>query len=529
MLKLKFFTVTFFITLVTLNFAIAGNSHNNHQDLHHTNDYYHIMGEYIKLPENFDTSLTLLAEQTEAKTGVIKREYSFDSQTWPKNGLKSEQKTWSHRVFVYIPRDIKTKSALLWINSGTKYRPSNDATNSPLHEPYPLDFYNIAQKTNSVVIDLLDIPNQYLTLDGKQYAEDALIAYTWAKFISNPEDNQYLPAYLPMVKAVITAMDNIASLYKVDKFIIGGFSKRGMTTWLTALHDKRVKAIIPVSIDILNFEENIKHIYASLEDWPIALHDYYEHNIVQQLSNGNSKYLMQINDPYQYIKCSTCSKMLKANFKQRADIEKYIIVASGDDFFTPDSSLFYFNHLPGNNHIRYIPNSWHYIDHNIVTNAVVSYIDKINNKMPLPEFKSKLSKEPKKSEKYSIDIETNQQPKGMTLYQAQNINKRDFRLASSITYVPVSLDPKKYDKAQFKKTGKYKYKIILDIPKNGWQASFVECEYDSPDKEIQNLILTSNIEILPKKYPAKMKDRIKTVFQDKIDLIKQYGKKVIYN
>lgn len=526
MLKIKLIITVFIACFINQNIALADHVYKTQ---HHKNDYYHIMGEYIGLPENLNTKLQFISQHIDSATGVTRQEYSFDSQIWPKNGLKSEQKTWSHRVLIYTPQEVKAKNALLWINSGTRYRPSNNNTHSPLHEPYPLDFYKIAQKTKTVVIDLHDIPNQYITLNGNQYAEDALMAYTWSKFINDPDKNKYLPAYLPMVKAVVTTMDNISKLINIDSFIVGGFSKRGMTTWLTGLHDQRVKAIIPVSIDVLNFEENIKHIYASLQDWPVALHDYYEQNVIQQLSNNNAKYLMQVNDPYQYITCNTCSNLLKNKFKQRASIEKYIIAASGDDFFTPDSSLFYFNNLPGNNHIRYIPNSWHYIDHNIITNAVISYLDKINNKKPLPKFKSKLSKNLTATHKYFINIETDQKPKFITLYQAVNINKRDFRLASSIKYMPLTIATENYNPYLLKKYGIYKYKVSIDVPHNGWQASFIECEYDSHNAEIENLILTSNIEILPKNYPAEIKDKIKTALKNKIELVKQYGKKVIYN
>ena len=41
---------------------------------------------------------------------------------------------------------------------------------------------------------------------------------------------------------------------------------------------------------------------------------------------------------------------------------KYIINGSGDQFFCPDSSQFYFNDLKGEKHLRYVPNVDHSVD-----------------------------------------------------------------------------------------------------------------------------------------------------------------------
>jgi PhoPQ-activated pathogenicity-related protein len=40
---------------------------------------------------------------------------------------------------------------------------------------------------------------------------------------------------------------------------VAGASKRGWTTWLTPAVDKRVRAIVPIVLDILNIVPNINH------------------------------------------------------------------------------------------------------------------------------------------------------------------------------------------------------------------------------------------------------------------------------
>ena len=55
--------------------------------------------------------------------------------------------------------------------------------------------------------------------------------------------------------------------------------------------------------------------------------------------------LYSIEDPYYYL--------------DRLTMPKYIVNGSGDQFFCPDSSQFYYDELKGEKHIRYVPNARH--------------------------------------------------------------------------------------------------------------------------------------------------------------------------
>ena len=71
-----------------------------------------------------------------------------------------------------------------------------------------------------------------------------------------------------MTKAVVRAMDTVTAFCaspgrrahaQVDKFVVSGASKRGWTTWTTAAVDRRVVAIVPIVIDVLNVEPSFDH------------------------------------------------------------------------------------------------------------------------------------------------------------------------------------------------------------------------------------------------------------------------------
>ena len=72
--------------------------------------------------------------------------------------------------------------------------------------------------------------------------------------------NEMWPARLPMTKSAVRALDTVTEFMKseaggkinVETFMVAGGSKRGWTTWTTAAVDKRVVAIAPMVIDLLN-------------------------------------------------------------------------------------------------------------------------------------------------------------------------------------------------------------------------------------------------------------------------------------
>lgn len=112
---------------------------------------------------------------------------------------------------------------------------------------------------------LHDVPNQPL-FGGLR--EDALISYTFEKFLETEDEER--PLLFPMTKAVVRAMDAVEEFarkklgVRIEGFLSMGTSKRGWTTWLTPVVDKRVRGIIPIVYDNLNLPAQLEH---QIEVW----------------------------------------------------------------------------------------------------------------------------------------------------------------------------------------------------------------------------------------------------------------------
>ena len=142
--------------------------------------------------------------------------------------------------------------------------------------------------------------------ETKGRVEDSLIAYSWDKFLRGGDDRW--PARLPMTKSAVRAMDTVTAFcasepggkIKVDKFVVSGASKRGWTTWTTAVVDKRVTAIIPIVIDLLNVQASFDHHWRVYGFWAPAIKDYVDMKIVDWFGSPEYKALLKIEDPYEY-------------------------------------------------------------------------------------------------------------------------------------------------------------------------------------------------------------------------------------
>ena len=114
-------------------------------------------------------------------------------------------------------------------------------------------------------------PNQPLFFadsKDKGRSEDDLIAYTRVKQMATRDDDvagaawRWSRAECARLMRFRSFMSSEAGgKLKVDQFVVSGGSKRGWTTWLVGVVDKRVIAIMPTVIDALNSEVITRHHY----------------------------------------------------------------------------------------------------------------------------------------------------------------------------------------------------------------------------------------------------------------------------
>src|SRR6266487_2106354 len=315
---------------------------------------------------------------------------------------------WQHWLTIVKPDKLTSTTGLLFIGGGgNKKEPPAKAE---------ANIVTIATNSGTVVTELRNVPNQPLTFTGddQQRTEDALIAYTWDKFLRT--GNEKWPARLPMTKAAVRAMDTITAFCAsaaggrsaVDRFFVAGGSKRGWTTWTTAAVDPRVIAIAPLVIDLLNVEPSFIHHWKAYGFWAPAIGDYVALKIMDWSGTPEYRALMKIEEPYEY--------------RTRFTLPKFIINASGDQFFLPDSAQFYFNDLPDVKYLRYVPNADHSLKGSDAYQTLQACYHAVLNDLPLPQYSWTLEKDG------SMRVTAKDPPSEVKLWQTTNPEARDFRI-----------------------------------------------------------------------------------------------------
>ncbi len=185
--------------------------------------------------------------------------------------------------------------------------------------------------------------------------------------------------------------------------------------------------------------------------------------------------LMQIEDPTTYL--------TKARYRKRMAIPKYIISASGDDFFAADSLSQYLPLLPGENSLRALPNQRHYVDMGLVSSAIGDYYQRLVTGKQVPSVGWQQDDAGR-----LLSVNSDRVPQQAVLWTAHNPALRDFRLASGITYYeqPLTLDCP---------SAPCQIAVPAIVGDDGFYARFVELKYAAPASSI---ILTTAIAVSEK-------------------------------
>jgi len=392
------------------------------------------------------------------------------SQSW-RSKDEVDRTLWKHWLTIIKPNNATSDTALLWINGGSN-------RSSPPDSPDKM-IAGIALAANAVVADLKQVPNQPLTFPdgGGPRSEDGIIAYTFVKFMETGDATW--PLLLPMVKSAVRAMDTVQKHLKsldsgaldIEHFVVSGGSKRGWTTWLTAAVDQRVVAIAPAVIDVLNMDEQMKHHFAAYGFYSQAIEDYEDLNIFENLDSPEAEPMLKIVDPYEYR-------------DRYATIPKFMINSSGDQFFLPDSAQFYYDDLPGEKYIRYVPNTDHGLGNSDAPQSLLAFFQSILAAEDRPKYSWAVRDD------HSIEVKTTTKPMEVKLWQATNPKARDFRLETI---------GKVWESSDLSEQGTGRYIAKVAAPAEGWTAFFVELTYPSSGAFLHKF--TTEVHVVPDRLP----------------------------
>ncbi len=422
------------------------------------------LDDYVEKP---DPSYSWKIASTKTVDGMKTVVIDMVSQNW-RTKEEVDRTEWRHWLTVSIPEKVTSDIGMLFIGGGYHGEPPRSNARAEA----------LAKATNAVVAELGMVPNQRLMFhnDGNLRTEDDLIGYTWDQFLKTGDPTW--PARNPMVKSAVRALDTITALMAseeggqrtVDRFVVAGGSKRGWTTWLTGAVDKRVVAIIPIVIDVLNTEESMKHHFAAYGFWAPNVGNYVEHKLMQRIGHPRSKELYDIEDPYSY--------------RHRLTMPKLILNAAGDQFFLPDSSKFYWDELRGEKYLRYVPNGDHGLDKTDANETLLAFHSLILTGKKPPQFQWT------EKEDGTLQVLARDQPREVRVWQATNPEARDFRVETlGRKYTSTVVEPDQH--------GIYRSNVAA--PAKGWTAYFLELTFDVGASV--PLKLTTNVVVTPKTVP----------------------------
>lgn len=374
--------------------------------------------------------------------GVRCVEYKMVSQTW--HGI-----TWRHLLTIAHPTDLAVNNHALLFIGGSSW---NDNLDAKPADPTrltrdPQRVVQLARLAKMPVAILEHVPFQ--PIFGGKY-EDQAISYTFDQFIRTGDDTW--PLLLPMVKSAVRGMDTIQAVaheewnLKIQHFTVTGASKRGWTTWLTAVADPRVRAIAPMVIDVLNMGPQMKHQIATWGNYSDQIHDYTDRGLPKMMESPEGKKLTALVDPYSY----------RAQLK----LPKLIILGTNDRYWPLDALNLYWDELEGEKRVLYVPNNGHGLrDPRRVANTISAMALQSAGQWQLP----KLDFQWTKPSALQLTLRSDQTPARVLAWSASTPT-RDFRDAHWSSRELTIQDGS--------------WHLPLPAPAQGFVAAFAEAEYD---------------------------------------------------
>jgi len=260
-----------------------------------------------------------------------------------------------------------------------------------------------------------------------------------------------------------------------------------------------VIGIVPIVMDMLNFVDNVMHMYTAYGGWTFAFKDYYELNITDTFGTPALDALAQIIDPLVYSNLLTMPKL--------------VCDSTGDEFFMPDDDYFWWGKLQGETYRLMVANA----EHSMATGlldllpGVQSFYLSLLTNSARPQFNWTIGNDG------TITAYASTKPSLVVMYTATTFDaeRRDFRLIKGNTpadpckFIPVKvfgsacINPVLW----FGETvapvssdgGVYKYVASQPLPDAGWRGFFLEFFFPGPKGSTFHM--TTQVSIIPNTYP----------------------------
>ena len=435
-----------------------------------------VLDAYVERP---DPSFAWKVAKTFDGDGYHGAVLELTSQTWMTEA-ESDRPVWKHWLTVAIPDQVTSSKAFLYIGGGSSLQPGPTGPTSR--------FAQMAVDTGSIVAELGQVPNQPIRFSETSDVarnEDDLIAYLQARY--DADKNPEALVRLPMVKSGTAAMTAIQQFMAsaeggnktIDGFVVSGGSKRGWTTWLVGLLDDRVIGMIPVVINVLDFDAMVRHHWNAMGYFSPAVGDYINHKLIPNEIGGKMDVINAIEDPFAY------------RGRPRMQIPKFIVNAVGDEFFPPDITRYSYQLLPGSKQLRMLPNSRHSTAGTDLNETMTAWYDSLIHNRPAPDYSWTV-----RDDGALVVNAGKTKPSKVLLWQGTNPKARDFRVDT--------VGPNGFTATELKPEADGTYIGAVPKPAEGFTAYFVELTYPSGMKF--PLKFTTEVYVNPDTYPYRWED-----------------------
>lgn len=418
------------------------------------------------------------------------------SQTWL-TAAEVDRPVWQHLMLIIEPETVATNTCILGLGSGNTDDITARKYDFFLNEQVK-EWKKLAADTQSIVAIVYNVPNEPLTFTndpGKpagawwwpgeaKRGQDDILAFSFWRVLETQDPNWSV--FMPMTKSAVRAMDTVQKVVtktEVKDFIVTGHSKRGLTSWLAAVVDPRVRAIAPQAIDMVNMPKANDHYRNIFGTWPG--YSYAHLNVYSRSNSPEGELLLNAIDPYKFL--------------DRLTMPKLILNGANDQGFPPDSAQYYFPELKGENYIHYFHDAGHEEYHvrkfAILTPWILAQIH--GKETPTFSYYFTAATNPKDNKVYDIvTITTPRKPEQVLLRTASSPD-RNFRYGKDRpAWSQALLEGGQQD------DGSYKYTTHVPHLANAWTEYFVELKFPSEFPQAPQYTFCTEARVAPPATPV---------------------------